>query len=612
MLARFQLAREGHGQAVLVTGEPGIGKSRLLFELGERLRDEPHFLLECRSSPYHTSHALHPVIEMLSRLARLEDTHTPDEKRERLARALEPVGATPETVALLTDALSLPPDEARSPLELTPQKRKQKTLEALLQLVLAASARKPVLLRGRGPALARPLERRGARRAGAPGDGSGRARDRDRAAGHEPGVGGRRARDAPRAAPAHAPADGAARRARGRSRRPARRDRGAGAEPDRRHPALRRGADARDLRRRGGGRRRQAAHGRGARQLRAGDAAGVARRAARPAGLREGHRPARRRAGARVPAALARGRLAAVGRRRSAASSSGWSTRACCSRAGRPRPPPTCSSTGWCRRRPTRRCSRRRASSTTRRWRARSRSSSPRPRPRSRTSWRITSRRPARPRPRSSGGRARRGARASASRAARPWPTCGGRSSCWPRCLQDRERDGHELGLQMGLCALLPSVERVRLGRDRAGVPARAGAVRPGRSRRGQLLRPPRALGLSPRLRPARGRARARAGAPRGGARARRHALGPRRSLRARLHARGHRRDRGRAPPPRAGDGRRRGRSRSRPELSRRDGAGHHDTGVLGDAAVAARPPRRGARAGPGHGRQGARRSATR
>ncbi len=146
VVARFHLAREGQGQAVLVTGEPGIGKSRLLFELGERLRDEPHFLLECRSSPYHTGHALNPVIEMLSRLARLEDSHTPDEKRERLARALEPVGATSETVALLADALSLPPDEARSPLELTPQKRKQKTLEALLQLVLAASARRPVLL----------------------------------------------------------------------------------------------------------------------------------------------------------------------------------------------------------------------------------------------------------------------------------------------------------------------------------------------------------------------------------------------------------------------------------------------------------------------------------
>jgi class 3 adenylate cyclase/tetratricopeptide (TPR) repeat protein len=146
LVARFELAREGHGQALLVTGEPGIGKSRLLVELNQRLRDEPHLLLECRSSPYHTSDALHPLVDMLSRLAGLEESHTPEQKRERLANALEPAGATPETVALLADALSLPADAARSPLELSPQKRKRKTLEALLQLVLGAAARKPVLL----------------------------------------------------------------------------------------------------------------------------------------------------------------------------------------------------------------------------------------------------------------------------------------------------------------------------------------------------------------------------------------------------------------------------------------------------------------------------------
>jgi len=146
VVARFELAREGQGQAVLVTGEPGIGKSRLLYELYERLRERPHLLLECRSSPYHTNDALHPITEMLSRLAGLEGALTPEAKRERLAKALEPVGATRDTVDLMILALSLPPDEARSPLELTPQKRKQKTLEALLQLVLAAAARGPVVL----------------------------------------------------------------------------------------------------------------------------------------------------------------------------------------------------------------------------------------------------------------------------------------------------------------------------------------------------------------------------------------------------------------------------------------------------------------------------------
>ncbi len=218
IVARFQLAREGHGQAVLVTGEPGIGKSRLLFELGERLRDEPHFLLECRSSPYHTSHALHPVIEMLARLARLEDTHTPDEKRERLARALEPVGATPETVALADGrAVAAPGRGALA--------ARAHAAEAQAEDARGAAAAGAGGLRaqaraagGRGPSLARSLERRGARRAGAPGDGSGRARDRDRAAGNEPGVGGRGARDAARPAPADAAADGAARRAGGRAR----------------------------------------------------------------------------------------------------------------------------------------------------------------------------------------------------------------------------------------------------------------------------------------------------------------------------------------------------------------------------------------------------------
>ncbi len=210
-------------------------------------------------------------------------------------------------------------------------------------------------------------------------------------------------------------------------------------------------------------------------------------------------------------------------------------------------------------------------------------------------------------RPRSTGGRARRVARASASRAARPWPTCGGRSSSWPTLPEGPERDGHELGLQMGLCALLPSVSGYASAEtEQAYLRAQELCDRAGRVADNFYVH----HGLwafhlvCGRLEVARERAQALA---RGGARARRHALGPRRPLRARLHARRHRRDRGRSPPPRARDGRGRSRPRPRPELPRGNGAGHHDTRVRGDAAVAARPPRRGAGAGQGHGRQGAR-----
>jgi serine/threonine protein kinase/tetratricopeptide (TPR) repeat protein len=144
VLARFEMVREGQGQVVLLTGEPGIGKSRLLLEVRERLRSTPLLALECRASPFHTSDALRPVADMLARLAGLGEGQDPADERARLARALEALGATPETVGLLAAALSLPADGA--PPDLTPQRRRQKTLEALVQLVLAAAARRPVLL----------------------------------------------------------------------------------------------------------------------------------------------------------------------------------------------------------------------------------------------------------------------------------------------------------------------------------------------------------------------------------------------------------------------------------------------------------------------------------
>ena len=144
VLARFELVRDGQGQVVLVTGEAGIGKSRLLQEVRDRLQGEPLVALECRASPFYTDDALHPITEMLSRLAGLADGQDAADQRGRLARVLETLGAGPEAFEVLAEALSLNGDTA--PLDLTPQKRKQKTMEALVRLVLAAAERRPVLL----------------------------------------------------------------------------------------------------------------------------------------------------------------------------------------------------------------------------------------------------------------------------------------------------------------------------------------------------------------------------------------------------------------------------------------------------------------------------------
>jgi TOMM system kinase/cyclase fusion protein len=146
VMARWEQVKEGEGQVVLLAGEAGIGKSRLALEARERLREEPHLWLECRASPYHTGDALHPVTEMLGRLAGFDDGSAPEERRARLAEALRPYEPSPETLSLLASALSLPIPEGGPEPPPSPQKRMQRTMEVLLELVLGFSSRQPVLL----------------------------------------------------------------------------------------------------------------------------------------------------------------------------------------------------------------------------------------------------------------------------------------------------------------------------------------------------------------------------------------------------------------------------------------------------------------------------------
>jgi class 3 adenylate cyclase/predicted ATPase len=147
LLDRFEQAQEGQGQAVLVGGEAGIGKSRLLHQLREQLRDAPHSWLECHTSPYRQNSALYPLIKMLEGALDIGDEDTSEQKLERLERGLAHVGLElNEAIPLFASLLSLRLSEPYAPLEITPQLQRQRTFEALTTWLLALAEKQPLVL----------------------------------------------------------------------------------------------------------------------------------------------------------------------------------------------------------------------------------------------------------------------------------------------------------------------------------------------------------------------------------------------------------------------------------------------------------------------------------
>jgi class 3 adenylate cyclase/tetratricopeptide (TPR) repeat protein len=143
---RWAQSQDGLGQVVLLSGEAGIGKSRLVRVLTEQVVDEGVARLTLRCSPYHTNSAFYPVIEHLQRLLQWHRHETPEARLATLEQALQTVGLPlAEVVPLLAALLTVPVPERYPRLTLSPQRQKQKTQEALVAWLLAEAARQPVL-----------------------------------------------------------------------------------------------------------------------------------------------------------------------------------------------------------------------------------------------------------------------------------------------------------------------------------------------------------------------------------------------------------------------------------------------------------------------------------
>ena len=144
---RWEQAKRGEGRVVLVTGEPGIGKSRLTRALQERLRSEPYTQLLYHCSPYHQDSALYPIIGQLIRAAGIERDDAPQTKLDKLEVLLRQSSENPaEDMPLFAALLSIPGGD-RYPLPtFTPQRIKERTLGSLLAHLKQLAAHQPVLM----------------------------------------------------------------------------------------------------------------------------------------------------------------------------------------------------------------------------------------------------------------------------------------------------------------------------------------------------------------------------------------------------------------------------------------------------------------------------------
>ena len=143
---RWSSAKTGQGQVVLLSGEAGIGKSRLTAALLERLAGEPHTRLRYFCSPQHKDSAFYPIIGQMERAAGLSRHDAPQSRLDKLDVVLAKTSTSMQDAALFAEMLSLANDGRYPALNLTPQQRRQRTLEALMLQLAALARQHPVLM----------------------------------------------------------------------------------------------------------------------------------------------------------------------------------------------------------------------------------------------------------------------------------------------------------------------------------------------------------------------------------------------------------------------------------------------------------------------------------
>jgi class 3 adenylate cyclase/tetratricopeptide (TPR) repeat protein len=144
---RWALAKGAEGQAVLLAGEAGIGKSRMVQALSDAIGDEHHISLRYQCSPYHTNSAFYPIIQRLERAAGFTTGDDTESRLDKLEALLEQYSNDIATDAhLYTELLSLPGEGRYGALELTPQQQRDRTIEALINQLIALSRQCPILM----------------------------------------------------------------------------------------------------------------------------------------------------------------------------------------------------------------------------------------------------------------------------------------------------------------------------------------------------------------------------------------------------------------------------------------------------------------------------------